>query len=292
MSLLDFERIGRVEAYLLRHRILYTDGTESHRVGGVEKDVSRQMLQLTADEYDALSQMLAGKGFSLRVEDQTFPGIPRGAKAWLAVRRPDYDGPNVLTLKRAWKAVALNQAEPKAETVYWFTFMWFLTMSFFYDRSGRAVSEVSRYVEANFRRDELEQKITSHIEDMRRAGLAHDDGNPVASLLLGGGGDGDGGRGTTAVQIRKRVGNFLKVMVDTSMLDMVKDADGEQTYQQSLVCAVQIDELFAQDLIGFMPDHRLDAERTVADDIGAFVHADIPEDDDSGDGMEDDHGSD
>ncbi|WP_142850013.1 hypothetical protein [Telmatospirillum sp. J64-1] len=280
MAEIDYERISRLEAQLLRQRIVYSLSTESRKTSTVEQEIAAGLQKLRPEEEDILDRLLAAKGYRLRREDQTFPGIPRGGQVWALVRRPDFDGPALLSMTKAWERLKLKQSETKPVTVYWFTLLWFLTMSFFYDRIGRGVSEVSRHIEPNFRREELEEKVFDHLEALRREGRGKDRlKDPVAWSLLEGEED---EASVQSAQVRRRVGRFLAVMQQMGMLDVTREGT-EENYQQSLLCAMQIDELFSRDLVAFLPDSALLAEDSagLADAVGELVHSDKPVQDES-----------
>lgn len=291
---LDLTRISRIEAYLLRCRMLYSRAPEGRRLTDLEADMAGAMQSLGDEEYDLLYQLLRGKGYGLRAHDATTPGVPRGGQCWLIVREPGYDGPELLTTQRMWKLCALRSDEPKAVTVYWVTFLWFVTMSFLYDRPGRALSEVSEYLTPVFTRDELEAKVREILEELRTAGLHADGaGAPVAAALLGGA---EAERATATKDVKRRVKRFLDMMLEARMLDRLSGGD-EDIYRQSLLCAEQMAELGTTEVASFMSKARVSQEaHLLAGAVEEFTAAD-PRDaaigsDEDDDAEGDDHGAD
>lgn len=264
---LDFERVGRLHELLLAVRVIRSAAPEG-RLREVESQAADLMRSLNDDEREALESLLAGQGWDLHEYDDTMPGIARGGRVWMIVRRSDTRTPSLLTLEPAWRQVALSANETRAVTTYWFTFIWLLLMSLMYERIQRPISAVSDYVAAVVDRDELEQRLDERLERLRST-VDIDNGLrlPIAEALLRG-----DERPTRRTDIRRRVRSFLASMELAGMIERLPSPEAER-YRQSLLCAVQINELYSYGLIHLVPTDQTLAEMDrflVADRSDAF----------------------
>lgn len=267
---LDFERIGRTQEILLAQRVVHSAPPPGRRLRETEAECAALLRSLRDEENEALSELLRGQGWDLREYDDTMTGVPRGGRIWMLVRRADAPGRSLLTLEPAWRRFALRSDEPRATTIYWFAFIWMLMLSFMYERIGRPVSAESEYIRAEFGRDELEEKVAERIEALRLAGdVGGETRLPIAEALL----EGVAGE-TTRRQIQRRVGQFIEIMRDAQMIEKTRDDDGTDLWRQTLLCAVQINELYAAELIHLIPDEETIAEldRFLAAETSAPEH--------------------
>lgn len=254
---MKYEQIAQLQAFLLRHRSCYLKPPRGRRHRRDEYEVAQLLRALDEREREALDGLMAGMGFELHEFDDTMDGIPRGGVVWVVLRAPDAPRETLLGTTPVWQRLSLRSDEPKATTVYWFTFLWMLTMSFLYERISRPVSAVSDYISAEVTREELEAKTSERLEEMRLETSEPDpQALPIAAALLGG----SGRNATTTANIRKRVGHFLDAMDDAGMLELVRSEDGETVYRQTLLCAAQINELFSQDLIHVVEPEQIEGE--------------------------------
>jgi hypothetical protein len=266
----DFERIGRAQDILLAQRTVHSIAPEGKRLRETDAEAAEILQSLLDGESEALVGLLRGGGWDLREYNDSMAGVPRRGRVWIALRRPDATARSLLTLEPAWRLVAVRTDEPRSTTVYWFTFIWMLMLSFMYERINRPVSAESEYVSALFERGELEEKVNERIEALRLAGVGEPAGRlPIAEALL----EGTAGE-TTRKQIQKRVGKFLEAMEGAQMIDRYRAEDGAEGYRQTLLCAVQLNELYSHGLIQLTSeedtiaemDRFLAAERTGADE--------------------------
>ena len=252
---MDFERVGRAQDILLANRVVHSSAPEGRRLRETDAECAGILRSLRDDEVEALVDLLKGQGWDLREYNDTMTGVPRGGRVWILVRRPDAPGRSLLTMEPAWRRIALRADEPRATTIYWFTFLWMIALSFMYERIGRPVSAESEYVSAVFDRDELEERVAERIEALRLAGAGNGATRlPIADALLEG-----SARETSRRDIQRRVGLFLEVMKDAQMLEKVRD-DGADRWRQTLLCAVQVNELYSSELIHLVPDDETIAE--------------------------------
>jgi hypothetical protein len=263
---MDFERIGRVQDILLSQRVVHSIAPEGRRLRETDAEASDILKSLHEDELDALISLLRGQGWDLRDYTDSMTGIPRHGRVWLLIRRPDASARSLLTLEPAWRSIALRSDEPRTTTLYWFSFIWMLMLSFMYERIGRPVSAESEYIAAIFERGELEEKVYDRIEALRLVGLSQDNETvrlPIAEALLEG-----GGQETTRRQMQRRISAFLDAMLDAQMIEKYRSEGGEDQYRQTLLCAIQINDLYSQGLIYLVP-----AEETI-DEMNRFLMAD------------------
>jgi hypothetical protein len=149
--------------------------------------------------------------------------------------------------------------------VYWFTLLWLLLLlRLFYERDSRALSQVSGYVGAVVARSEIEDLVMEKLDALRCAGIGADAAaHPVASALLRSGRD----RDTASTDVKGRVSRFLDVLAKSKLIERLRDDDGEVLWRQSLLCAVQVNELFSHGLIHIVPFDGLE------DEVAAYTHS-------------------
>ena len=280
MTEMDFERIGRAMELLLANRMVRRSVTQG-RVGEQEAECSGILLEMSDGEREVLEKLLAGQGWELVELDSNMPGIPRNSRCWLLVRRHDANGASLLTMERAWLATAARADEKREVTIYWFTFIWLISMSLMYERSGRSLSEVSRYIEAVLTRDEIEKRVMDQIEELRVSGASGEDEIlPVVKALTENGATKNAE--VRRADIRRRVGKFLDVMVKGLMLEEYRPG-GDLSFRQTLLSAVQIDRLYSAELVYLVPPEQTVAEmdrilvtrgNPAADGAGANTYGD------------------
>lgn len=272
---MDFERIGQVQSFLLRHRAIYSKAPSYRRLLDGEAEAAEAMRLLREEEHEALASLLRGAaGYDIHEFRDDMLGIPQGGYAWVAVTAATAPPTPVLSMDKAWEGLAIHSQEPRAVTIYWFTFLWLLLLRLFYEREGRALSQVSQYVQAVVIRTELEERVTEKLEALRQDGIgADDDAYPVAAALLHAGRD----RNTTQTDIRNRVSRFLDILTKARLIERYGEDEGEVRWRQSLLCAVQVSELFSAGLIHLVPLDGMERE------IASYTHSKSVEVDDGAD---------
>jgi hypothetical protein len=132
-----------------------------------------------------------------------------------------------------------------------------------YSQRARLMTEVGRYVETTFTRDDLASAMRGYInEKVRKLGVEQVSSDAVFKVLI----DESGKR------IEYYCDRFLELMADGHLLDR----QGENKFRQSLLCAVELRNNFTQGLAPWLAseaedDHPLDQGRRVlvrATDVG------------------------
>lgn len=262
---MDFERIGQVQAFLLRHRAIFSKAPAYRRLLNGEAEAAETMRMLREEEHETLASLLRGApGYEIHEFRDDMQGIPQGGYAWVLVTAAAAPPVPVLSMEKAWEGLAIHSQEPRSATIYWFTFLWLLLLRLFYEREGRALSQISQYVEAVVTRTEMEERVTEKLETLRQEGIGTaDDAYPVAAALLRAGRD----RNTSQTDIRNRVGRFLDILTKTRLIERYGEDEGEVLWRQSLLCAVQVSELFSAGLIHLIPLDGMERE------IASYTHS-------------------
>jgi hypothetical protein len=216
--------MGQVMAFLLKHRRL--DSTASKRRGRVdERALAAVLRDASHDEVAELEGMLKGFGFDLaHATDFNTQGIAPGGHVFLLTRR--LDDVNVLFGEK-WIDDRMQQRNDKvSERRIWFTQLWLVLFSLFYTRRDRVLTEVSRYVETIFTRDDLAGAMHAYINDLVRK-LGHETlrDDVVYACLVS----------ESGVQVENYCDRFLGLMLDGALLDRV----GDDRYRQSLLSAIE-----------------------------------------------------
>lgn len=247
---LNYERIGKAQGALLRWRQIHSRRIDGRSMRDGEADAALAIDDLSPAEFEALRGMFDAMGYEMRVirDGEGYPGIPPGGFVALLFPNRDHGTLSPFGADRVWHELAAG-TEPKGATAVWFGFLWLLVLSLLYERHGRPLSAVSDYISPVFTRKDLEDKANECIEEMRGSGAeANSDELPVAAYILAP----PGGR-TRAVDVRARIGRFLPLLVDCQVLEIIRHDQDEDVYRQTLLSAMQLNELYSLDLMHFVP---------------------------------------
>lgn len=224
---------GQVIAYLLANRQLST--VSSRRRGTSDERSLAQLLRVaSADDRGDVEDILRGMGFDLaQFNDFHTLGLPPGAHVFLATRR--LDATSELMSERCIDEGMHRRDSTVTEGRIWFTQLWFVLLSLFYSQRDRVMTEVARYVETTFTRDDLAGAMRQYInEKVRKLGADQIADDAVFKVLT----DESGKR------IEYCCERFLDLMVDGRLIER----QGENKYRQSLLGAVELRNNFTQGL--------------------------------------------
>lgn len=237
---MNHEDMGRAYAYLVRYRTVETRSSAARRTRPNERDITQILAGADPDELRQFQAFLGAQGLSLvEHDDTTMPGIPAGGRVWLLVRSAHETPPPFLTTDRLYPAMKLKAAETNQSAAVWFLHVWLNCLAILYTRLGRGISEISRYQDAVFSRQTLEDAVRNHVEQIRRVGAEGGAAAHVVQILAAEKGQ----------EIARRVSRFLDLMCDSALLQEV----GEYEYQQTLLGAIEVAQSFKHTLAHLIP---------------------------------------
>ena len=236
---MNHEDMGRTYAYLIRYRTVETKPA-TRRIRPNEREIAHVLAGADPEELRQLQAFLGAQGLSLvEHDDTTMPGIPTGGRVWLLVRTGHETPPPFLTTDRLYPAMKLKVTETNQSAAVWFLHLWLNCLAIFYTRLGRGISEISRYQDAVFNRQALEEAVRHHIEQVRRIGAEGGAAAHIVHILTAEKGQ----------DIPRRISHFLTLMCDSALLQEV----GEHEYQQTLLGAVEVAQSFKHTLAHLIP---------------------------------------
>lgn len=166
--------LGHVFSFLMENRALRSFAAAGQRLKPQEAEYAKFWAYgATERERAFMDDFLQSQGFKVKRYDSfDMPaGIPEGQFVYLLLR----DGTGSLsTWANSEQAVERvrckyeNKPEPKDHARIWLALLWFSMLHLLYARIGRGVSEVSRYQEARFSKDELADIVRETIENQRK----------------------------------------------------------------------------------------------------------------------------
>lgn len=237
---MNLEDLGRLHAHLLRHRIIETRPV-NRRMRPGERDLADLLTEAGPDGLERVNEFLGGQGLELvEYTDTDMPGIPTGGRVWLLTRRADEPPPAFFSLERLRERMKVREGESNESATVWFLHIWLLCLALLYTRIGRAVSAVSGYLDARFRREVLLQAVRDHLECLRNQGPEGEVEAHVFAILCTEKGQ----------ELSRRVGAFLDLMCEAGLL--ASHQDGE--YEQTLLGAYEIARSFDRTLQHILPD--------------------------------------
>ncbi|GHB29520.1 hypothetical protein [Salinicola rhizosphaerae] len=233
---MNMMEMGEVVAYLLRYRTaerVPSGGRKRRpaREGQLsERDVCALIDDAQENEREALRDFLAGQGLRLKAfEAGDYPGIAPGSRFFALLPDPELEQPPLYTREPVFDALKLRQ-ESRAELALWYLQLWLLLHTLIYTRLNRALSDVSRYQEATFVTRELVELVRDQLETLRGLG----DRAPASSRVL---------LDERGEDIARRVKAFIDLLVKAGHLDAVREAADEDVWQQTLLGALEAEQI-------------------------------------------------
>jgi hypothetical protein len=233
---MNMMEMGEVVAYLLRYRTAerVPSGGRKRRAAREgqlsERDVCALIDDAQENEREALRDFLAGQGLRLKAfESGDYPGIAPGSRFFALLPDPELEQPPLYTREPVFEALKLRQ-ESRAELALWYLQLWLLLHTLIYTRLNRALSDVSRYQEATFTPRELVELVRDQLETLRGLG----DRAPENSRVL---------LDERGEDIPRRVKAFIDLLARAGHLDMVREAGDEDVWQQTLLGALEAEQI-------------------------------------------------
>lgn len=219
--------LGRVQAYLLRHRMASTHALRK-MIGKEEREVAVMLRDADPSMYRLLTEILEGQGYLLveMVADDAL-GIPQGATIFLLPRKPDFQSP-LFGTERMVATMRVRGVESDTVAKTWFVQLWFVLLDILYTRRNRSPNALQGWVDTPFNKTVFIDSVKAYINDVVRkidVTTLADDG--VWEILT------SRKEGTVAQLCTA----FLDLMCDASLLE---DIDANTTYRQTLLSALEV----------------------------------------------------
>lgn len=240
--------LGRVHAYLLRHRYVETKSNRRN-ISKDEREVATLLRDADPEMKVLLREILNGQGLELvQFGEFDVTGIPSGATVFIIARLPDTTpsifGTDILDARM--RQVSGIQSDTAAKV--WFVQLWFIHLDLIYSRRNRGPHEMQDYVGAVFTRDTLIDATRDYINDqVRKADQSTLKDDTVYRTLT------SLKEGSVALAVNA----FLELLVNAGLLE--KNSD--ETYRQTLLSAYEMKANYDRQLSSLMP----------ADDIAESV---------------------
>lgn len=232
--------LGKVHAYLLRHRYIETKSSRRN-ISKDERDIATLLRDADTEMKVLLREILNGQGLELvQFGEFDVAGIPSGATVFMVARLPDTT-PSVFgtgTLVSRIRQVSGIKSDMAAKI--WFVQLWFIHLDLIYSRRNRGPHEMQEYVGAVFTRDTLIDATRDYINDQVRKvdqDSLNDDTvyKTLTSLKEG--------------SVADVVNAFLELLVDAGLLE--KNSD--DSYRQTLLSAYEMKVNYDRQLASLMP---------------------------------------
>ena len=219
--------LGRVHAYLLRHRMASTHALRK-MVSKEEREIAVMLRDADPSMHRLLAEILDGEGFVLiQMAAGDALGIPEGATVFLLPRKPDFESP-LFGTERMVTAMRVRGMESDAAAKTWFVQLWFVLLDILYTRRDRSPNALQGWVETPFKKAIFIESVKQYINDVVRkidvTTLANDGVYQILTSRKEG----------TVTQLCTA---FLQLMCEASLLE---DIEADTTYRQTLLFAQEI----------------------------------------------------
>ncbi|MDO8607035.1 MAG: hypothetical protein Q7R40_10895 [Phaeospirillum sp.] len=214
---------GKILTFMLRHRQARL-GSGSRKALRGESGVARLLSNASKYHWDELVEIFESFGFSLEIAEGGLGRPEFGDRTFLLIRDPHLASPAFGGSSPVLDLMKRRKSELPRVTRIWWLFIWAHHMALLYE--GRALSEISRFIGADFNVDHLSKSVIDGIEKLSRTEIDEERRQLFADVLL----DGD-----PHTEVPVRVKSFLEGMVSAGLLEAI---DGVQPiYRQTLLSA-------------------------------------------------------
>lgn len=232
--------LGRVHAYLLRHRYVETKSNRRN-ISKDEREVATLLRDADPEMKILLREILNGQGLELiQFGEFDVAGIPSGATVFMVARSPDTT-PSIFgtdALDARMRQVRGIQSDMAAKI--WFVQLWFIHLDLIYSRRNRGPHEMQDYVGAVFTRDTLIDATRDYINDQVRktvqSNLEDDTVYRTLTSLKEG-------------SVADAVNAFLELLLNAGLIEKSSD----ETYRQTLLSAYEMKANYDRQLSSLMP---------------------------------------
>lgn len=232
--------MGRVHAYLLRHRFIETKSGRRN-VSRDEREIATLLRDADFAMRRQFEEILDGQGLQL-VAFTSFDvkGIASGATVFMLARKPDSAPPFWGTERLVSRMLQVRGINNDAEAKTWFTQLWFVLLDLLYTRKNRSPNAMQDWVDTTFTKEVFIDAVKDYLNDQVRKidpGTLEVDQvyKTLTSLKTG-----------AEAQVCNA---FLELMLDAGLIEEVnKDA-----YRQSLLFAYEMKTNFDRQLAHLLP---------------------------------------
>jgi len=232
--------MGRVHAYLLRHRFIETKSSRRN-VSREEREIATLLRDADFAMRNQFEEILDGQGLEL-VTFTSFDvkGITSGATVFMLARKPDSAPPFWGTERLVSRMLQVRGINNDAEARIWFTQLWFLLLDLLYTRKNRSPNAMQDWVDTTFVKEVFIDAVKDYLNDqVRKIDPATLEVDRVYKTLTG----------LKEGAIAQVCNAFLELMVDAGLAEEVsKDA-----YRQSLLFAYEMKTHFDRQLAQLLP---------------------------------------
>lgn len=234
--------LGRVQAFLLKHRIAETKSGRGRNISREEREVATILRDADQDRRTQLEEILDGQGMVLQsFRDYDVSGIATGATAFVLARKPDSAPPFFGTERLIWRMKQLGKYRATdTEVKIWFTQLWFVLLDLLYTKKNRSPGALQDWVETAFERQVFTDAVKNYVNDVV---LKMDPATLRTRAIYD---------TLTAVKegtLAQLCSAFLEIMEDANLLEKLQ----EDVYRQSLLFAVELKMNYDRQLVPLLP---------------------------------------
>jgi hypothetical protein len=232
--------MGRVHAWLLRHRIAETKSSR-RAVSKEEREIAGLLLNADPALRMQFEEMLSGQGLQL-VSLTSFDakGIASGGTVFMLARKADAVPPFWGTDRMVSRMLLVKGINSDAEAKTWFTQLWFVLLDLLYTRRQRGPNAMQDWVDTTFAKeifiDAVRDYLNDHVRKIDPSTLETDRVHKTMTGLKEG-------------AVAQACNAFFELMVDASLLEEI-DKD---VFRQTLLFAYEMKSNFDRQLKALLP---------------------------------------
>ncbi|OIQ77733.1 hypothetical protein GALL_405720 [mine drainage metagenome] len=232
--------MGRVHAWLLRHRIVESR-SERRAIGKDEREIAGLLLSADYGVRRQLEEILDGQGLLLvTLTALDAKGIASGATVFMLARKPDSAAQFWGTERLAARMMQSKGINTEGEARTWFTQLWFLLLDLIYTRKNRSPNAMQDWVSTSFAKEVFIDTVKEYLNDrVRKIDPSSLETDRVYRTLMG---PKEGG-------ITMACNAFMELMVDAGLIEQID----EGTFRQSLLFAYEMKINFDRQLKALLP---------------------------------------
>lgn len=234
----DAELFGRLTGWLFSHRQIRTRIPKGEYFKEGEKELSLEIRQIEDDERAFLMDYFAFNGFKLIVFGwEEFKGIPEGGQIWTIIRDPLAGNPPPWISEAEARARLSLGTESKKVTCIWTLVIYLHYLSYAYTLIGRHPSEISRYVDAVFTKNQLFESLKEWLNELAKENSQKTE---ITAILTS----------ESEPQLYRRVSKLLDFLKETNCISFSKEDDA---YSQTLLGAAEVFEHYDGEISYLVP---------------------------------------
>jgi len=233
--------LGRVQAYLLRHRTAETKSSRRN-ISREEREIATLLRDADASMRALLEEIFDGQGLQLKSFNEfEVAGIPLGATVFVLARKPDFAPPFFGVEKLIARMRQVRRAiSSDAEAKIWFTQLWFILLDLLYTRKNRGPNALQDWVETSFSKDIFVDAVKEYINDhVRKIDPSTLKTDAVYKALTS----------PKEGAVSQLCNAFFELMADAGLLDVV----GQDSYRQTLLFAYEMKINYDRQLAILLP---------------------------------------